>query len=302
MSTDTETQMHRLVGSIRSYRSTVDAEARRLRTPAIIESFDLRSHRSWCLSVVGDSLVRVRLLLEQNFNFIETVGVIAVARYLFELSVWLKLFERDARYGLVYYAQLLDMQRRYFDDQRSQLAREISLLRAFEEKEKERTHGTLRGINSQSEPKAIVEQLKAVKKDVDSEAARHFSIYAEQAKINGYGFQAYLVETKAIPHVIESIAAIASERADFDANVSSDTRELIPKRWEWRKMAERVDLTDEYDYLYTFASKLLHATPASITTDHKNLEPSELVVFLKYISVKLVDLVENAQMYPRDAA
>jgi hypothetical protein len=67
-------------------------------------------------------------------------------------------------------------------------------------------------------------------------------------------------------------------------------------------MAERVDLTDEYDYLYTFASKLLHATPASITTDHKNLEPSELVVFLKYISVKLVDLVENAQMYPRDAA
>ena len=69
--------------------------------------------------------VRVRLLLEQNFNFIETIGVIAVARYLFELSVWLKLFERDARYGLVYYAQLLDTQRRYFDDQRSQLVRDI---------------------------------------------------------------------------------------------------------------------------------------------------------------------------------
>jgi hypothetical protein len=67
-------------------------------------------------------------------------------------------------------------------------------------------------------------------------------------------------------------------------------------------MADRVDLLPEYDFLYTFASKLLHATPASITTDQKNLEPQEFVVFLKYINVKTLELIDLARRYPRDAA
>jgi hypothetical protein len=122
---DPKTQIARLVESIKAHRTAVDMEACRLRTPAILASFDKRSRSAWCLSVAGDCLVRVRLLLEQNFNFIETMGIVAVARYLFELSVWLHLFEREDRYGLVYYSQLLETQRRYFEDYRAQLCRDL---------------------------------------------------------------------------------------------------------------------------------------------------------------------------------
>ena len=95
-----EEQVKQLVTSIKNERTALDAEAKRLRTPEIISAFDKQNHDSWCLSVAGDCLVRLRLFTEQNFSFVETMGVISVARYIFELSVWLQLFKLDPRYGL----------------------------------------------------------------------------------------------------------------------------------------------------------------------------------------------------------
>ncbi len=300
-----EEQFTQLVASIKEQRTTLDAEAKRLRTPAIIDVFDKWSHNSWCLSVAGDCLVRLRLFTEQNFNFIETIGTIAVARYIFELSVWLHLFKLDARYGLVYYAQLLDTQRRYWRDYREQLDREIALLQRFEQKEKDARNDAINQIKDLSDPEKRKQALLALPKTVsdliDEQAARHFSIYADQAKVNGYGFQAYLVEQKAVPQIQKSLADIDSEKAAFDAHIPQDVRNMIPSSWQWRQMARKVGLTDEYDFIYTFSSKLLHATPASITTDQKNLELPELVLFLKYINVKIVDVIELAREYPSEA-
>ncbi len=45
----------------------------------------------------GDALIRLRQLTDNNFQFIETLGLLAVARYVFELSVWLLLFDKDPR-------------------------------------------------------------------------------------------------------------------------------------------------------------------------------------------------------------
>src|SRR5213592_1397054 len=53
----------------------------------------------WVLVAHTDSLVRVRLFLEQNFNYVEPMGLLAVTRYLFELLIWLKLMHADKRYG-----------------------------------------------------------------------------------------------------------------------------------------------------------------------------------------------------------
>ena len=66
-------------------------------------------------------------------------------------------------------------------------------------------------------------------------------------------------------------------------------------------MAETVDLLAEYEFIYSFTSKLLHATPVSITTDQKNLEPEEIIMFLKYIDVKITDILDLARRYPRNA-
>ena len=101
-------QVAELLNLIKEQRTVLDSEANRLRTQDILDAFDQWNYNSWCLSVTGDSLIRLRLLIEQAFNFVETIGVIAVARYILELSIWLNLFKHNPRYGLVYYHQLLN--------------------------------------------------------------------------------------------------------------------------------------------------------------------------------------------------
>ena len=149
------TELHKnnvdqLIHSIRSRRSSLDDVAQRLRGPEIQAAFNKWDHNTWCVSVAGDSLVRIRLFTEQNFNFIETMGVIAVARYIFELSVWLHLFELDPRYGLVYFDQLLDTQRRYYQDEKVQLEREVALLKSFDDMEKESIEKAIANIKGLS--------------------------------------------------------------------------------------------------------------------------------------------------------
>ncbi len=297
-------QIHYLVDSIKSHHVAVDAEAQRLRTPEVRASFDKKESSSWCIAAMGDSLVRLRLLLEQNFNFVETMGVIAVSRYLFEVSVWLGLFARDQRYGLVYYGQLLETQQKYYADYLAQLHREVQMLRTFERKEKEAQRKAMEG----SRPADLGERLRTTAEVIDAEAARRFSLYAEQARGNGYGFQAHLVEKKALPEIQRALDAVSAEQAAFNADILPRIRDLAlgkdgkKKRWEWKRMAEAVDLLAEYDFIYAFSSKLLHATPASITTDQKNLEPAEMILFLRYIDVKVKDMLDLASRYLSGAA
>jgi hypothetical protein len=293
--------VEQLVHSICARRSSLDALAQRLRTPEILAAFNKSNYNSWCLSVAGDSLVRLCIFTEQNFNFIETMGIIAVARYIFELSVWLHLFKLDPRYGLVYFNQLLDTQQRFFQAERAQLAREVALLKEFADRERESREQALEKINdpssSDDQKQALLSTLNSLSDEIDAEASRRFSIYAKDSQTNGYEFQAYLVETKAVPKVEQALVDIELERKWFEATIPQDIKDLIPGRWQWRQMAEMVGLTDEYDYIYSFTSKLLHATPASITTDQKDLELAELQVFLKYIDVKMADVKILAQEY-----
>jgi len=299
--TQEDKRLQPLANSIRSRGTVLDALAQQLRTPAILEAFDKWNHNSWCTAVAGDSLVRLRLLTEQNFIVLETMGVVAVARYIFEVTVWLRLFALDRRYGLVYFDQLLATQQRFYQDTLAQLEREIAWLKSLGEKETASHQQALkemgRGATKDDQAKSLVSALSAVSAEIDAEAARRFSIYAQAARTNGYGFQAYLVETKALPPVRTAVEDIAGERERFESRVPAEIRALRPSRWQWRPMAQKVDRVDEYDYLYSFASKLLHATPASITTDHKNLEATEMEMFLKYIDVTLGDVLALAAEY-----
>ena len=69
-----------------------------------------QSTRFWVFVAFTDALVRLRLFVEQNFSYIEPMGILAVTRYTFELMVWLKRPHGDARgYGLVYYRVLLPL-------------------------------------------------------------------------------------------------------------------------------------------------------------------------------------------------
>lgn len=297
----TTTLLNQLLISIRGHRDALDVAAKRFRTQKQLDSANRWNRDHWCHSVFGDSLVKLRIFTENNFNFVETLGVISVSRYIFELSVWLKLFNLNPGYGLVYYGQLIDTQLRYWKDYHAQLKREIDLLRKFGEEESSLLRKKIEDLNSipdeQQRAQAAASVLKLVQAGIDEEASRHFSIYSEQAKTNGYEYQAHLIEEKALPEVEDSIASLEQEATTFKSLIPDEIKELTPNRWNWSQMAGKVGLSDEYSYIYTFSSKLLHATPASITTNHKNLEIQEMIIFLKFIDVKIRDLLELSQSY-----
>jgi hypothetical protein len=260
-------------------------------------TFDKYSADDWRRNTFGNALVRLRQITENNFHVVETLGLVAVARYIFELSVWLILFEKDCRYCLIYYRELLATQLRYYKDVRAQLHREIELLKRFEKLD---DHSKI--AKSVGTPPAAAkrygELVRKAMDHVDAEASKHFSMYLDDAKTNGYGFQAYLVEKKAVPPVELSIAQLEQEKFDFEKNVPKNARDLIKGSWQWRQMARVAGIEDEHDYIYSCASKLLHATPASLTTDYKNLEPKEICQFLRYIHVKMLEIADLASSQP----
>ncbi|HKF51191.1 MAG TPA: hypothetical protein VKB26_02675 [Candidatus Acidoferrales bacterium] len=264
------------------------------------------SGRYWRLAAFVDSLVRLRLFIDHNFNYIETMSVLSVARYLFELTVWLKLLERDSRYGLIYYRELLKKQLEFYLEFRKNAEREISFLRQTGESEQKQVEelmearlSEMNGIPDEKARDAALHGLmsheKEITRRIDEEAARKFSLYAEQAKTNGYAFQAHLVEIKVLPEYSKAVAGLEKKLKDFENDTPSDIKALVPNRWRWDKEAERVGMRDEYDFIYGYASRLLHATPASLTTNQKNLEPDEMRVFLKYIRVRSTDVIEMAE-------
>ena len=277
---------------IPQYRAAVDA-----RSASDRASSGRLSDLSWVLAAYLDALIRLRLFVEQNFTFIETLGLLAVTRYLFEVLVWLRLLQKDKRYGLVYYRELLSTQRSFYVSLKDHLTREAVLLEELSAHEaktlQELISKAQRIVESQSRSDAMFDSTTLAMAETDRRAARSFTIYGDQARTNGYGFQAHLVRTKALPSVVKAL-----EDLDNAETSSEDIREAaaaVKGKWNWKQQAEAAGIVDEYNFIYGYTSKLLHATPASLTTDQKNLEADEMRVFLRYIHVRLLDIIEMAE-------
>jgi hypothetical protein len=292
-----ESQIGEYVEKIRSLKATFDrlSEAFRVDIDDLKATFDKYCADDWRRNTFGNALIRLRQITENNFHVVETLALVAVARYIFELSVWLILFDKDSRYCLIYYRELLATQLRYYQDVRDQLHREIKLLKRFEALD---DHSNI--AESFSAQPAMAKRygdlVRGAMDRIDAEASRHFSMYLDDAKTNGYGFQAFHVEKKAVPQVESSIAQLEDEKLEFEKNVPKNVRDIVKGKWEWRPMSRVAGIVDEHDYIYTFASKLLHATPASLTTDYKNLEPQEICQFLRYIHVKMLEIADLASL------
>ncbi len=227
------------------------------------------------------------------------MGVLAVARYVFELTVWLKLLEKDSRCGLVYRGETLKKQLEFYKELKNNAIREIVFLRDTGAREQSLIESRLAKAMQIPEGEARNSALRGlsneVTQEIDRVASRRFSLYGEQAQFNGYDFQAHIVETKVVPEIAKAIAEIERGLDAFQRDVPREVMELVPPRWKDRACDMRVDMKDEYDFIYAYASRLLHATPASLTTNQKNLEPDELRAFLKYICVRLLDVIDIAE-------
>ncbi len=67
------------------------------------------------------------------------------------------------------------------------------------------------------------------------------------------------------------------------------------KRWNWKEQAAKAGMSEQYGFLYSYTSRLLRATPASLTTKQKNLELDEVSMFLDFIFVAMLEATEIAE-------
>lgn len=267
--------------------------------PAVC-GFDSLSADDWRRSVFGDALVKLRLLIENNFNLLETISLVATTRYIFEICVWLFNIDKDNNLGLFYALRLANSQLEYYKATLTQFQNEIRILKQLQKDESENNKNTIAKIldsgNITSEE--ISAAMSHSMEGIDKLAARKFLIYAEEAKTNGYGFQAHLISEQLIPKVEKSIVELENQLLTYKNKISKNKQKSFPKHFKWNVMAKNVGMESEYDYIYKYTSKLLHATPSSITTDEKNLEEIEMYIFLRYIHVKLQDIIELSKRQP----
>jgi rubrerythrin len=292
--------LHRVVSEIRGLHSSVANLAGNF--SAALQSLEEQEQQSKMpysarfrsFAVVADALVKVRLLIEQNLSYLETLGVLALARYMFELTVWIRLVHKDDRYGLVFYRELADKQKRYYEDLYKHLTNEVAFFLEISKNEQKLVTKRLSELDLNPDPGAASTMFTEIEQEIDSVAARRFALYAEQAQTNGYGFQAHLIKTKAMPKVKASLDEVALTLQSIDDAISPDIKKLVQDQ-QWKHRAGIADMSEEYDFIYSYTSRLLHATPPSITTDQKNLEVEEMDMFLRYVKVRIIDLLQIAK-------
>lgn len=254
------------------------------------------SGAAWALRAQEGTLrkfIDVFSLVDPRHN----VELVALARNLFENLIWLKLFNLAPEYGLLFYRQLLESQIKSQDQAISQAELEIKI---FENADKE-DRPDLSHIQDMLEKNdesatnsaaSIRDYMQAAEKKVDDKVRRIFSIYAHDAKHNGYGYQAYLIKNKVIPHHEEQRRINSEHKLELDSFLASIDQKKLPgifnQRWVWATRAESVGMKTHYQLIYSYTSRLLHATPMNLITPNQ-LSSQERELLLNYIRVGIQD-------------
>lgn len=286
-------KINKIVQEIKNQQAVFNNLVKHFNIGIKINSFEKYNMEQWCHTAFKDSLVKVGIIAESNFNSIESFSLVSTARYICELNIRLTLIVQDSRYGLVYYGQLINDQIGYWKSLKEQLEREIIFLQHLELDERKMLAQRIAELKTISDEKIKLGKANILAKDVlkifDDKASRKFSIHAEHAKKNGFGFQAHLIKNQQLKKVTSCLNSVQNEKKLYESSVQNEIIKLT-KGWNWKDKARETNTLDEYEFIYTFTSRMLHATPANISTNFKQLSDQEMIIFLKYIKVKFNDI------------
>lgn len=169
-----------------------------------------------------DSLRRLRNFIANNFMVIETLGVLSLARYTFEMVVQLKRIDLDPLFSLVYAREVIEQQVEHHRKMAEHLQREIALYRQLAEQEAARHSQILAGATSQAKGgskattgQRIAEEMRAASAEFDEQLALSLTLYSEDAKVYGFAFQAHRLETQALPQLLNVRTQNSQSLADF---------------------------------------------------------------------------------------
>lgn len=305
MTSSLRTQISDVVASIRSLESTLKPLAEDYAVKVRSFPADKRvpyTKEYWQALSMYDSLTRVRNFIENNFMVVETLGVLSLARYTLELVIQLKRIDLDPIFAIVYAREILEQQVEHHKKMAEHLRREIALYRQLGEREtSERrdalaaTLATTKAGSKESLGERVAEALRAASSAIDEELATSLTLYSEDAKTYGFAFQAHRIETQALPQLVA--AAEENERSLTELNevwgeVLANSKYMVNK---WNRRAEQVSMKSEYEFIYSYTSRLLHATPVSISTSQQCLQDAEILLFYKYVYAEFLWIIRRAE-------
>ncbi len=256
----------------------------------------------WLALSMFDSLTRVRNLIENNFTVIETLGVLSLTRYTLELVIQLKRIDIDPTFAIVYAHEVIEQQVEHHKKMVEHLKSEIALYRRLAERETAEHKKTLKDVVSEQKlgsnsalAKTIVDAMQTTSFAIDEELATSLTLYSEDAKVYGFSFQAHRLETQALPQLLTAVSENEQSLAEFDKQwrtTLSQKKYMVNK---WNKRAEQVEMMAQYDFIYSYTSRLLHATPVSISTKQQCLQDGEILLFFKYVYAEFLWITSRAE-------
>lgn len=262
----------------------------------------------WRAKILCDALRKVRGFVEKNLITIDALGVLALTRYVFELVVVLENLRANENFAFLYMRRNLRQQSEHFDNVIHFVKAEISFYETMEAEWivaknqviKKSTKGIAVNINSRNGRrlgKKITHEINRASKFIDARLKRRFTLYGEDAVENGYGFQAQILRNKVLGrHVQNAEAAKASY--EKIASAWKDKVESLPPKiqgWKWKEMSELVGMGEDYNFIYSFSSKLLHASPFGLTTQDQDLNDVEILMFLRYVEQQIHWILRYAE-------
>lgn len=245
------------------------------REPYLNESkLEHRPPGYWRILILSQSLVRLRHIIENNISRIETLGTLALTRYIFELVVWLKLFEKDENYVFLFAWMYFDGQIDFYTKLEKFNNREVELYESFAREEDEQN-----------------------KNEIDAKLERDLLIYDDEVREMGYRSQAERIRTQVLPEIKELVRLNQKSFDNFNEKRGAlvATLKKNMKNTRWVTMAKEAGMEIEFDFIYSYTSRLLHAKPVSIITNQQELMDSELLLFWRFIRNQFRWIVTNVE-------
>lgn len=239
------------------------------------------------------------MLVDAISESISTFNLLAAARYLFEALVWVRTINGNADWAAVFIIHAFEEQAQHLDGLRKQAEFEASYFSELDQEDLDQsTKAALAAIAAGADASALQTIEKSVRDEIDKRARRALCLYADSAKCNGYGYESQIISKKIIPRIESERTSLLAERAGIEAKLPERIGNLAREKRSWEQRARNVGMFRQYDFIYRYTSRLLHAMPASIYTGQKNLTVIEVKTLLEYIYISILDAIEITQGSP----
>lgn len=222
-------------------------------------------------SILGKVYFLVNELLSNENNL---MSIASTLRFSFETLIHtLLIIEEPAHILHLRYNQFIHFIEKH-KKLLNRIEEEILLLKQIEDFEKE--------YSSECFANSKLQKLKELDQKIDEILKFHITMFVEDAKFNGYGFQQYLLKEKIYKQYNSALKKIESKKSEYEKIIvenkmfqdifginiqPSQVQKKLSDKRSWEEKSRKVNLEKEYQLMYDLTSSLIHSTSYSLLTN-----------------------------------